>query len=145
MRTSCSPTATTRCLRSSPSKAWGFRCQASPRSSPRPYAGTTHRLNIAALAAAAAAAAVLGDNAGYWIGKTGGQRLAERYGHYVRLNRARLKAGRYLFARHGVTVVFFGRFVAVLRHLRRKGSGLTPGPRSVSSEWPRRAAEGSTG
>ena len=79
------------------------------------YAGTTHHLNIAALAAAAAAAAVIGDNAGYWIGKTGGRRLAERYGHYVRLNRARLKAGRYLFARHGVKVVFFGRFVAVLR------------------------------
>jgi len=79
------------------------------------YAGTTHHLNIAALAAAAAAAALIGDNAGYWIGKTGGRRLAERYGRYVRLNRARLKAGRYLFARHGVKVVFFGRFVAVLR------------------------------
>jgi membrane protein DedA with SNARE-associated domain len=71
-------------------------------------------LNIAALAAAAAAA-VIGDNARYWIGKTGGRRLAERYGHYVHLNRTRLKAGRYLFARHGVKVVFFGRLVAVLR------------------------------
>ena len=79
------------------------------------YAGTTHHLNIAALAAVAASAAVIGDNAGYWIGKTGGRRLAERYGHYVRLNRARLKTGQYLFARHGVKVVFFGRFVAVLR------------------------------
>jgi membrane protein DedA with SNARE-associated domain len=57
------------------------------------YGGTTHHLNIAALAAAAG---VIGDNAGYWLGKTGGRRLAERYGHYVRLNRARLKAGRYL-------------------------------------------------
>jgi membrane protein DedA with SNARE-associated domain len=79
------------------------------------YAGTSHHLNIAALAAAAAAAAVIGDNAGYWIGKTGGRRLAERYGHYVRLTRTRLKMGRYLFARHGVKVVFLGRFVAVLR------------------------------
>jgi len=79
------------------------------------YAGTTHHLNVAALAAVAASAAIIGDNAGYWIGKTGGRRLAERYGHYVRLNRARLKVGRYLFARHGVKVVFFGRFVAVLR------------------------------
>jgi len=79
------------------------------------YAGTTHHLNIAALAAVAASAAVIGDNAGYWIGKTGGRRLAERYGHYVRLSSARLKVGRYLFARHGVKVVFFGRFVAVLR------------------------------
>jgi membrane protein DedA with SNARE-associated domain len=79
------------------------------------YAGTTHHLNIAALAAIAATAAVIGDNAGYWIGKTGGRRLAERYGRYVRLTRTRLKVGRYLFARHGVKVVFVGRFVAVLR------------------------------
>ena len=79
------------------------------------YAGTTHHLNIAALAAVAASAAVIGDNAGYWIGKTGGRRLADRFGRYVRLDRARLKVGRYLFARHGVKVVFFGRFVAVLR------------------------------
>jgi membrane protein DedA with SNARE-associated domain len=79
------------------------------------YAGTTHHLNIAALAVIAATAAVIGDNAGYWIGKTGGRRLAERYGRYVRLTRTRLKVGRYLFARHGVKVVFIGRFVAVLR------------------------------
>lgn len=79
------------------------------------YAGTTHHLNIAVLAGVATGAAILGDNAGYWIGKTGGQHLAERYGHYVRLNHAKLKVGRYLFARHGGTVVFFGRFVAVLR------------------------------
>jgi membrane protein DedA with SNARE-associated domain len=79
------------------------------------YSGTTHRLNIVVLAVVAASAAVIGDNAGYWIGRTGGQRLAERYGRFVRLDRAKLKVGRYLFARHGVKVVFFGRFVAVLR------------------------------
>jgi membrane protein DedA with SNARE-associated domain len=33
----------------------------------------------------------------------------------VGLDRAKLRVGRYLFARHGVKVVFFGRFVAVLR------------------------------
>jgi membrane protein DedA with SNARE-associated domain len=79
------------------------------------YAGTTHHLNIAALAGTATAAAVIGDNAGYWIGRTGGYRLAERYGRFVRLDRAKLKVGRYLFARHGVKVVFVGRFIAVLR------------------------------
>jgi membrane protein DedA with SNARE-associated domain len=79
------------------------------------YAGTTHHLNIVALATVATCAAVIGDNAGYWIGRTGGLRLAGRYGRYVRLDRAKLKVGRYLFARHGVKVVFFGRFIAVLR------------------------------
>jgi membrane protein DedA with SNARE-associated domain len=67
------------------------------------------------LAATAAGAAVAGDNIGYWIGRTGGYRLAERYGRLVGLDRAKLKVGRYLFARHGVKVVFFGRFIAVLR------------------------------
>ena len=36
------------------------------------YAGSTHHLNVVALAAVAAAAAIIGDNAGYWIGRTGG-------------------------------------------------------------------------
>ncbi|MGH3169370.1 MAG: DedA family protein [Trebonia sp.] len=79
------------------------------------YAGTTHHLNVVVLAVVAAAAAIAGDNAGYWIGRTGGYRLAERYGRYVRLDQAKLGAGRYLFERHGVRVVLFGRFVAVLR------------------------------
>jgi membrane protein DedA with SNARE-associated domain len=79
------------------------------------YAGATHHLSIVVLAAVAASAAIIGDNAGYWIGRTGGQRLAERYGRFVRLDRAKLKVGRYLFERYGVKVVFFGRFVAVLR------------------------------
>jgi membrane protein DedA with SNARE-associated domain len=79
------------------------------------YAGTTHQLNITVLAAVAAAGAVVGDNVGYWLGRTGGYRLAERYGRFIRLDRTKLRIGRYLFARHGVKVVFFGRFVAVLR------------------------------
>ena len=38
-----------------------------------------------------------------------------RYGHWVRLDARKLKVGRYLFARHGGKVVFFGRFITVLR------------------------------
>ena len=79
------------------------------------YAGTTHHLNVVTLAVVATVAAIAGDNAGYWIGRTGGYRLAERYGRYVGLDHAKLKVGRYLFARHGWKVVFLGRFVAVLR------------------------------
>ena len=95
------------------------------------YAGTTHHLNITVLATVAASAAVIGDNAGYWTGKTGGRRLAERYGHYVRLDRAKLKVGRYLFARHGVKVVFFGRFDAVLRASAAFFAGVS------KMRWPR--------
>jgi membrane protein DedA with SNARE-associated domain len=79
------------------------------------YAGSTHRLNIGIVFAVAAAAAIAGDNAGYWAGRTGGQRLAGRYGRFVRLDATKLQIGRHLFARHGGKVVFFGRFVTVLR------------------------------
>lgn len=63
----------------------------------------------------AAAAAIIGDTTGYWIGDKGGFRLLRRYGHYVRLDEPKVKVARYLFARHGGKVVFFGRFVSVLR------------------------------
>jgi membrane protein DedA with SNARE-associated domain len=79
------------------------------------YAGTTHRLNIALVIAAAATGAILGDNLGWLIGREGGYLLLRRYGRYVRLNTRRLKLGQYLFLRYGAEVVFFGRFVAVLR------------------------------
>lgn len=62
-----------------------------------------------------AAAAIIGDTIGYWIGDVGGFRLLRRYGHYVRLDEPKVKVARYLFARHGGKVVFFGRFVSVLR------------------------------
>jgi membrane protein DedA with SNARE-associated domain len=79
------------------------------------YAGTTHHLNPWLIFAVAAAAAIIGDNIGYWIGDKGGYALARRYGHKVRLDEQKLKIARYLFDRHGAKVVFFGRFVSVLR------------------------------
>lgn len=79
------------------------------------YAGSTHHLNIGVIFLVAAVGAIMGDNAGYWLGRIGGQRLADRYGRFVRLDTTKLKIGRYLFARHGGKVVFFGRFVSVLR------------------------------
>jgi len=79
------------------------------------YAGTTHQLSPWLIVIIAAAAAIIGDNLGYWIGDTGGYRLARRYGHKVRLDERKLKTARYLFDQHGTKVVFFGRFVSVLR------------------------------
>ena len=79
------------------------------------YAGHTHRLSVWVLFAVAATAAVVGDNIGFWIGDKGGYRLVRRYGHYVRIDETKLKIGRYLFDQHGGKVVFFGRFVSVLR------------------------------
>jgi membrane protein DedA with SNARE-associated domain len=79
------------------------------------YAGATHRLSIVGIILAAIAGAILGDNLGYLIGHQGGYRLLVRYGRYIRFNEPRIKLARYLFMRFGGQVVFFGRFVAVLR------------------------------
>jgi len=79
------------------------------------YAGATHHLQIGLVAAVAAAAAILGDNVGYGLGYWGGHELLERYGKYVRINQRRIKLGQYVFQRHGGKVVFFGRFISILR------------------------------
>jgi membrane protein DedA with SNARE-associated domain len=79
------------------------------------YAGTTHRLSLPLVILAAASGAILGDNLGYWIGRQGGYRLLRRYGHYLHLDECRVKLGQYLFRKYGDKVVFFGRFIAVLR------------------------------
>jgi len=79
------------------------------------YAGHTHQLSPWLIFAVASAAAIIGDNIGFWIGDKGGYRLARRYGHKVRLDERKLKIARYLFDRHGGKVVFFGRFVSILR------------------------------
>ena len=79
------------------------------------YAGHTHRMEIVLVIAAAAAGAIIGDNIGFAIGHWGGYRLVRRYGRYVRLHEGRLKLGQYLFRKHGGKVVFFGRFVSILR------------------------------
>ena len=79
------------------------------------YAGTTGRLSIFWVIVASSAGAIVGDNIGYGIGRTGGYRLVKRYGRYIRLEEDRLRLGQYLFDKHGSKVVFFGRFVSVLR------------------------------
>ena len=79
------------------------------------YAGTTGNLSIPFVIGAAATGAIIGDNIGFGVGHWGGYRLLVRYGKYVRLDQAKLKVGRYIFHRHGGKVVFFGRFISILR------------------------------
>ena len=79
------------------------------------YAGTTHRLAVAVVIAAAAAGAIAGDNVGFVVGRIGGYQLVRRYGKYVRLDQRKVRLGQLLFDWHGGKVVFFGRFVPVLR------------------------------
>lgn len=95
------------------------------------YGGATGHFQLWEVIAVAASAAILGDTAGYWIGRTLGFRLLARYGRHVRITEERLKIGRYLFRRHGGKIVFFGRFVALLRVLAALLAGANHMP------WPR--------
>jgi membrane protein DedA with SNARE-associated domain len=61
------------------------------------------------------AAAIIGDNLGYVVARTGGRKLL--YKHRISRGYAEkyLPRGERFFARHGGKTVFIGRFVAVLR------------------------------
>jgi len=72
-------------------------------------------LSIYAVVVTAAVAAIIGDNGGYWIGRTGGVALVRRYGRFMHINEAHLERARRFFERHGAKTVFFGRFIALLR------------------------------
>ena len=78
-------------------------------------ASTTGQINIVVVVLAAAAGAIVGDGMGYMVGRKLGLPFLRRYGRYIRLDEDRLLIGRYLFLQYGNAVVFFGRFIAVLR------------------------------
>jgi membrane protein DedA with SNARE-associated domain len=73
------------------------------------------RLSIVLVIAWAAAGAIVGDNAGYWIGRKGGIAFVHRYGRRVGLTDAKLDRAHEFFRRHGGKTVFIGRFIALLR------------------------------
>ena len=72
-------------------------------------------LNLFGVIVAAAVAAIFGDNCGYWIGREFGFPLLARIAPVFRLDEGKLKVAQYLFLKHGGKIVFFGRFVAILR------------------------------
>jgi membrane protein DedA with SNARE-associated domain len=81
-------------------------------------------LNIYGVIASATAAAILGDNGGYWIGREFGFPLLGRIAPALRLDEGKLKVAQYLFFRHGGKIVFFGRFIAILRTFAALLSGV---------------------
>ena len=95
------------------------------------YAGHSHQLNPWAIFAIAAAAAIIGDNIGYWIGAKAGFPLVRRYGPKIGIDEHKMKIARYVFDRQGWKVVFFGRFVSILRTYAAFLAGVDKMP------WPR--------
>ena len=63
----------------------------------------------------AAAGAIIGDNAGYWLGRKGGRALLRRIPYPNEYFERILPPAEKFFEKHGAKAVFFGRFVSVLR------------------------------
>jgi membrane protein DedA with SNARE-associated domain len=78
-------------------------------------AASAGKLNFYALLGLAFAGAVIGDNIGYAIGRSGGHRLIARYGARVGITDERLKRVEAFFERYGGWVIVFARFVVILR------------------------------
>ena len=68
-------------------------------------------LNIAAVIIVAAVAAIIGDNLGYWVGRTGGRTVLARWTVTSRT----LPWAEGFFERHGPKTIFIGRFFSILR------------------------------
>ncbi|MGA0601119.1 DedA family protein [Caulobacter sp. KR2-114] len=79
------------------------------------YAARTHRLDPLAIVAVATLAASSGSMLGYGLGRWIGEPVLQRFGRFIGLTEGRQRIGRYLFLRHGATIVFWGRFLAILR------------------------------
>jgi putative heme transporter len=72
-------------------------------------------LDITLVIALAAVAAIVGDNAGYLLGKRLGRRILLAPGPLARSRRRLVEGGDRFFAAHGAMTVFLGRWVAVGR------------------------------
>jgi membrane protein DedA with SNARE-associated domain len=73
------------------------------------------QLSLFWVIAFAIAGATLGDNLGFFIGRRGGRRIAERHGWRIGLTSERLVEFDRFFLRHGPKTVFAARFITGLR------------------------------
>jgi undecaprenyl-diphosphatase len=92
-------------------------------------------LSIELVVPLAAAAAIVGDNIGYLIGRTGGRRLLMRPGFLERHRHAILEKGEPFFAKHGPKAVFLGRWVGGLRIAAAWLAGINRMPWPVFLFW----------
>jgi len=73
----------------------------------------------------AAAAAIIGDNAGYWVGRIWGRKLLTKWKRLERFSERVLPPAERFFEAHGGKTVFIGRFVAILRFTAAWLAGVT--------------------
>jgi membrane protein DedA with SNARE-associated domain len=73
----------------------------------------------------ATAANLAGSIVLYWIGKSGGRWILERYGKYVLVSHHELEMGDRWFKKYGMKAIFFGRMLPVVRTFISLPAGIT--------------------
>ncbi|PZU95965.1 MAG: DedA family protein [Pseudanabaena sp.] len=73
----------------------------------------------------AVSGAILGDSAGYWLGRWGGVEALAKIGKFFRLPSNEIELARKKFLGSADRAVFFGRFVAILRVFAGPMAGLS--------------------
>jgi membrane protein DedA with SNARE-associated domain len=91
---------------------------------------TRGQLAVPLVYGAAVLGATIGDNVGYWIGRTGGRALLHRLARLARVPAAEVETLETKFRAQGPWAVFLGRFVALLRTLAGPIAGV------VEMPWP---------
>jgi membrane protein DedA with SNARE-associated domain len=81
------------------------------------FAARTHDIDIWSLISAGVIAAILGEIAGFWIGRRFGHRLLMRHGARLGFTKERIRIGQRLFVRYGGRFVFIARFLPFLRNI----------------------------
>jgi membrane protein DedA with SNARE-associated domain len=79
------------------------------------YLVSTGRFTLIAAALAGALGCLLGSIPAYYVGKLGGRKLVERYGHWVLISHRDLALADKLFQKYGEIVIFVGRLLPVIR------------------------------
>ena len=69
------------------------------------------RLSLAWLLVVAMVAQLAGVSVAYWLARTGGLELIERYGKYVLVSKRELNAAQRAFDKYGSPLVLFGAFI----------------------------------
>jgi membrane protein DedA with SNARE-associated domain len=81
------------------------------------FAASSNGLDIWTLIGIGILAAIVGEFAGFWIGRRFGHQLLARYGNHLGLTEGRIRIGQWLFVRYGGRFVFVARFLPFLRNM----------------------------
>lgn len=91
-------------------------------------AGVSTHLNILAVALIGTIGNLIGSAIAYWVGRTGGRTVIERWGKYVLLKKKDLDKAEEFFKKHGDVSVLISRILPVIRTFISLPAGIAEMP-----------------